>query len=202
MCHSCLSMFIVSLHLINIQCPFPEPDFSCLYSGENLTSPILCVFGGAYMFVISYFIDSIYNFQFISIRGDTGILSNYKPFTIFPLLMKYVSMGMYLSPNSNGVTAIYFIIIASINLIQLYLKFNYSFNFSRLISEVDVIGQAITAYNFLLCSLVNVLNYKITNGDFFLAILLNFVIGYIVYSVRKSNWNSKLYGNLKNIKNL
>lgn len=99
--------------------------------------------------------------------------------------MKYVSMGIYLSPLSNDTTAIYFIIIALINLIQLYMKFNYNFNFSRLISEVDVIGQAITTYNFFLCAVISVFNYKTTNGDFILAILLNFMLGYIVYAVRR-----------------
>ncbi|CDW84676.1 pas domain s-box family protein [Stylonychia lemnae] len=118
------------------------------------------------------------------------------------MLMKYVSFGIYLSPLSNSTTAIYFILIALVNIIQLYIKFNYSFNFSRIMCEVDVCGQAICTYNYCLCVLLSTFNYKTTNGDFILAFLMNFVLAYIVVMVRRSNWNSKLYKNLLDIKSM
>lgn len=59
--HSGLSMFLVTIHLINIQCPSPLPDFSCLNS-DNVVSPAFCVLAGLINILNSYFLESIYNF--------------------------------------------------------------------------------------------------------------------------------------------
>ncbi len=141
----------------------------------------------------SYFIENIYNFQFMGINGETGILSNTKRLTLLMPILKYLAMVTYFSDLSTSILSVIFTCISIIYLIQLYIRFNQSYNFSKFLSEIEVVGIALCAYNYGLCVIVTILNIQLKNGDFLLAILFNLFLGAFIYLLKKNSWNKKLF---------
>lgn len=153
-------------------------------------------------FANTYFVDSIYNFQFIGINGETGILSNTKKFTLLLPLFKYLAIIAYFSDLQVEVHSIIFIVISLAYLIQLYLRFTQSYNFSKFLSEIEVTCLAICCYNYIFCVLITLLNFQIQTGDILLCILFNPVLALFVYLMKRKSWDTKLYSKFLNIKNI
>lgn len=128
----------------------------------------------------------------MGINNETGILSNSKKFTLLPPLMKYFSVTILMVDISDRVVDVMYLIVSLLYILQLYLRFNHSYNFSKSLSEIEVTGIALCAYNYGVCVFINIFNLTISNGDLFLAIALNFVIAYLVYLLKKNSWNNKL----------
>ena len=138
----------------------------------------------------------------MGINGETGILSNQRSFTLIGPLSKYFCFSIYYSGLPNSVTSIMFICVSIVYLIQLYVRFKLSYNFSKFLSEIEVTGMAICVYNFAMCVVVNTLDFEATNGDFFISFIFNFVLAYLIYLLKKSSWNNKLDDNFLGLKSI
>ena len=50
--------------------------------------------------------------------------------------------------------------------------------------------------------MINALSFKMTNGDFLVALLINIGLAHLVYVLKKHSWNNKLSSNFLAIKNI
>lgn len=138
----------------------------------------------------------------MGINGETGILSNSKRFTLLMPLLKYLAMVAYFSALSKSISSVIFTCISLIYLVQLYIRFNQSYNFSKFLSVIEVVGIALCAYNYGFCVIISIMSIDLRNGDLLLAILFNFVLAAFIYLLKKSSWNKKLYKNFCTIKSV
>eukprot|EP00347_Sterkiella_histriomuscorum_P003580 403363742 len=199
--HTCFSTLIIAAQTVNIFCPTSTDNFTCL-KGSNVDSAIVSSLGIVAFLLNSYFIENIYNFQFMGINGETGILSNQKTFSLIQPLLKYFGYVIYFSALPDSITSIMFVSASLMYLVQLYLRFNQSYNFSKFLSEIEVTGTSICAFNYALCVMINALSFKMTNGDFLVAFLMNIGLANLVYVLKKNSWNNKLNSNFLAIKNI
>ena len=144
------------------------------------------------MIINSFILESLYNYQFMGINMKSSILSNYRFWSLLPIGLKYANLSNYISSFSDFVTSITFVCAAIVYLLILYLRFNQSFYFSKILSDVEVIGLALCFYNYLICVSINLLSTIITDGDFFIAFGMNFILAMAVYLFKKYIWLNKL----------
>lgn len=129
----------------------------------------------------------------MGINGETGILSNTKRLTLLMPLLKYLAIMTYFADLSISILSVVFTCISLIYLIQLYIRFNQSYNFSKFLSEIEVVGIALCAYNYGFCVILTILNIELRNGDLLIAIAFNVFLAVFIYLLKKNSWNKKLY---------
>ncbi len=99
------------------------------------------------VFLNTFIIENLYNFQFMGINGEIGILSNKKRLSMLPLTLKYISFVVTSIKLSDTIVAVLFVLSSAIYLIQLILRFKESFYFSNLLCNIEISGLSLVVFN-------------------------------------------------------
>ena len=126
--NTCFSILIIYCQIVNTFCPWPLPNFSCL-NGPQIYYASVSYVGWIFMLFNSFLLENIYNFQFMGINGERGILTNCKRLSMLPIFIKYFTVVFYISAWTDTVTSGGFICVSLMYLVMLYLKFTQSYYF-------------------------------------------------------------------------